>query len=78
MARRKRKMQGKGPVLDWIKKAARSAHNFIKDNRLISRGATALAPIAGPYSSVLNRVGTVAGTAWLWNEETKTWKTKEK
>jgi hypothetical protein len=59
--RRPRKQAGTGPVWDWIKKAARNTHNFVKDNRLISRGASALAPLAGPYSGTITRIGTTAG-----------------
>lgn len=53
-------MKGKGPVLDWIKKAARDVHSFIKDNRLISRGASALAPLTGSYSGAVGNVGRAA------------------
>lgn len=59
--RRQRGQKGEGPVLDWLKRTARKAHDFIKDNRLISRGATALAPIVpGPYSSTIANVGRTA------------------
>ena len=51
----KRKHQGKG-----IKEVLGKIHNFIKGNKLISRGASALAPLAGPYSGAVSRVGSVA------------------
>ena len=60
--RGKKRQKGEGPVLDWIKKAARSIHTFVKDNKLISRGASTLAPFAGPYAGTVSRVGTVANT----------------
>lgn len=53
---RKRRRQGKG-----IKDVLKKIHNFVKSNRLISRGAAAIAPLAGPYSGVVSRVGTAAG-----------------
>lgn len=56
----RRKQQGEGPVWDWIKKAAKDVHGFVKNNKLISRGAAALAPIAGPYSGTVNRIGNTA------------------
>ena len=46
--------------MDWIKKTAKNVHNFIKDNKLINKGAATLAPLAGPYSGTINRVGNVA------------------
>ena len=55
--RPRRKQAGKGPVLDFFKKA----HNWIKANKLISRGANTLAPIAGPYSGTVSNIGRVAG-----------------
>lgn len=60
MPRRRRRQQGESPVWDWIKKAAKNFHGFVKDNKLISRGAASLAPIAGPYSGTVNRIGNVA------------------
>jgi hypothetical protein len=60
--RRARKQAGKGPVWDWIKKAAKQTHDFVKDNRLISRGAATISPFAGPYAGTINRVGNVAAT----------------
>ncbi len=78
MARRKRKMKGKGPVLDWIKKAARNVHNFVKDNRLISRGATALAPLAGPYSGTVSRCWKNCCSIWAMAEEEKRGRPKKK
>ena len=58
--RRQRGQKGEGPVWDWIKKTSRKAHDFIKDNKLISRGATALAPALGPYSGTAANVGRIA------------------
>ena len=60
--RRKTKQRGKGPVLDWIKKAARNVHDFVKDKKLISRGAAAIAPYAGSYGNIVRGVGTAAGS----------------
>lgn len=59
---RRRRMRGRG-VMDFLKKA----HNFVKANQLISKGATALAPIVasrlGPTASgILSKVGSVAGS----------------
>jgi hypothetical protein len=59
--RRARKQAGKGPVWDWIKKAAKQTHDFVKDNRLISRGAATISPFVGPYAGTINRIGTTAG-----------------
>lgn len=58
----KRKQQGEGPIWDAIKRGARSIHDFVKSNRLISRGAASLAPIAGPYSGAISKAGNVAAT----------------
>lgn len=52
----KRKHQGKG-----LKEVLGKIHNFIKGNKLISRGASALAPILpGTYGSVVRGVGSAA------------------
>ena len=57
--RRPRKnMQGDG--LSDIWKGLKKAHNWIKKNKIISRGASALAPIAGRFSSGVSRVGDLA------------------
>lgn len=53
---RKRRRNGKG-----IKDVLNKIHNFVKSNKLISRGASALAPIAGPYANVVRNVGVAAG-----------------
>ncbi len=63
MPRRRRRQKGEGPVWNLIKKAARKTHDFIKDNKLISRGANALAPIAGPYSGAVGNVGRIAAVS---------------
>lgn len=78
MPKRRRKQKGKGPVLDWIKKTARNVHNFVKDNRLISRGASALAPLAGPYSGTISRVGTVADKLGYGNRRRKRGRPRKK
>ena len=54
---RKRRRNGKG-----IKEVLGKIHNFIKSNRLISRGATALAPLAGSYGNIVKGVGTAASS----------------
>jgi hypothetical protein len=61
--KRTRKQRGKGPVGDWIKKAAKDVHSFVKDKKLISRGLSALASSGlTPYSSGLSRASSVAST----------------
>lgn len=60
--KRKTRHKGRGPAWDWIKKAARTVHDFVKDKKLISRGAAAIAPSAGPYAGAISKAGTVAGT----------------
>ena len=55
--RPRRKQNGTGPIKDFFVKA----HNWIKANKLISRGANTLAPIAGPYSGTVSNIGRVAG-----------------
>ena len=48
---------GRGAGLgDWLKKA----FNYVKEHKLISRGATMLAPRAGSYAPVVSTVGRVA------------------
>lgn len=63
---RRRRHRGRG-LMDFLNKA----HNFVKSNQLISRGASALAPLAasrlGKYggiaSNVLGHVANAAGAA---------------
>ena len=45
----------------WLKRA----FNFVKDHKLISRGATMLAPRAGAYSPIVSTVGKIAGVLGL-------------
>ncbi len=59
--RKRRKQQGKGPAWDWIKKAAKDVHGFVKDKKLISKGLNALASSGiTPYSAGFSRAATVA------------------
>lgn len=58
---RRRRHRGRG-VMDFLNKA----HNFVKSNQLISKGAAALAPLVasrlGPNAAAaLGKVGDVAG-----------------
>ena len=57
--RPRRKQAGNGKVGDFFRKA----HDFVKSNRLISRAATALSPIAGPYSNAVGNFGRIAHIA---------------
>ena len=50
---RKRRRNGKG-----IKEVLGKIHNFVKNNRLISRGAAALAPLG----NIVKGVGTAASS----------------
>ena len=50
---KRRRMKGKGPLLDKIK-------GFLKKHRVISRAAGALAPLAGSYAPVVSGVGEFA------------------
>lgn len=61
LGRRRHRMRGRG-VMDFLNKA----HNFVKSNQLISKGAAALAPLVasrlGPNAAAaLGKVGDVAG-----------------
>ncbi len=53
MPKRRKRMNGQGPILDKIK-------GFLKKHRIISRAAGALAPLAGAYSPVVSGVGEFA------------------
>lgn len=58
---RRRRLRGRG-LMDFLKKGAQ----FVKDNQLISKGASLLAPhVTNRFGSnagnILNKVGTVAG-----------------
>lgn len=60
---RRRKQKGEGPAWDWIKKSAKTVHDFVKDKKLISKGLNALASSGiTPYSAGLARASTVAST----------------
>jgi len=62
LARMHRRQAGRGKVWNWIKKAAGTVGRFIKDNKLISKGAAFLAPkIGGPLGQVIGQAGTAAG-----------------
>jgi hypothetical protein len=76
----RRTMKGKGPVGDWFKKAVRTVHDFVKDKQLISKGLSAVAPLAGPYSSHLNTASSVAKTLGYGkkSKKSKTRKTKRR
>lgn len=76
--RRQRGQKGEGPVLDWLKRTARKAHDFIKDNRLISRGATALAPALGPYSGTVGNIGRIAAVAGYGKKKRRGGRRKKK
>ena len=53
--------KGEGPVWDAIKKGFSSINEFAKKNKLISRGAAALAPFAGSDAPTVSRIGAAAG-----------------
>jgi len=78
MPRRRRRQKGEGPIWDAIKKGARSLHNFVKDNRLISRGATALAPALGPYSGTVGNIGRIAAVAGYGKKKRRGGRRKKK
>ena len=70
--RKHRRQQGKGPALDWLKKTARTIHDYVKDKKLISRGLTGLSHIASPYSSHLATASKVASTLGYGKRHSKT------
>jgi len=61
--RGRRKQHGKGPVLDWIKRNAGKVHDFVKNNKLISKGLAAVTPFAGSFAPLAS--GASAGAAAL-------------
>jgi len=52
----RRRMAGRG-ILDWLKKA----HDFIKNNKVISRVGSALGAVGVPYASGVSRVASTLG-----------------
>ena len=60
MPRRKRRMKGEGPAWDWIKDKFGKLNSALKSGKYISRGAAALAPLAGSYSGAIGNIGKVA------------------
>ena len=77
--KRTRKQRGKGPVGDWIKKAAKDVHSYVKDKRLISRGLNALASSGlTPYSSGLSRASSVASTLGYGKSKTHKRRTRKR
>ena len=74
----KRKQQGEGPIWDWIKDKAVKGYNYVRDNRLISRGADAIAPLVPlPYQGTVSKIGKAARLAGL-GEKKKRRKRKTK
>lgn len=66
LARMSRRQVGRGKVWNWIKRAAGTVGRFIKDNKLISKGAAFLAPkIGGPLGQAIGQAGTAAGSMGL-------------
>jgi hypothetical protein len=66
LARMSRRQAGRGRVWNWIKRAAGTVGRFIKDNKLISKGAAFLAPkIGGPIGAAIGQAGTAAGSMGL-------------
>ena len=66
LARLQRRQRGRGRVWSWIKRAAGTVGRFIKDNKLISKGAAFLAPkIGGPIGTAISQAGTAAGSMGL-------------
>ena len=66
LARMGRRQAGRGKIWSWIKRAAGSVGRFIKDNKLISKGAAFLAPkIGGQLGAALGSAGTAAGAMGL-------------
>lgn len=55
--RRRHHMHGSGKVMDFLKKA----YNYVKNNKLVSRGLSQLAPHAGAYAPLVSGIGSVAG-----------------
>lgn len=53
---RRNRMHG-GGVWDWIK----SAHNFIKSNKVISRVGSALGSVGVPYAGTIGKVAGLVG-----------------
>jgi hypothetical protein len=55
-------MYGEGFVdgLKSVLNGVKRAHDYVKENKLISRGASVLAPLAGPYSGHVQNVGAIA------------------
>jgi hypothetical protein len=56
--RRKRRPQGGKGLVDVLKKI----HNFVKEKKLISRGAAAFAPLAGRYGAPITAIGNAASS----------------
>ena len=66
LARMARRQAGRGKVWNWLKKAAGTVGRFIKDNKLLSKGAAFLAPkIGGPIGAAIGQAGTAAGSMGL-------------
>jgi hypothetical protein len=66
LARMQRRQRGRGRVWNWIRKAAGTVGKFIKDNKLISKGAAFLAPkLGGQLGAALGTAGTAAGAMGL-------------
>ena len=63
MPRRKRRMKGEVPAWDWIKDKFGKLNSALKSGKYISRGAAALAPLAGSYSGAIGNIGKVAALA---------------
>ena len=75
----RRKQHGEGPVWDWIKKNAGKAHDFVKSNKLISRGASALAPLVpAAYSGTVSNIGNVASKLGYGKRQRKRGRPKKK
>jgi len=56
----RRKMRGKG-LGDWLKKAWK----WVKDNKILSRAASAIAPMAGEFAPGFKAAGTALGAVGL-------------
>jgi hypothetical protein len=63
--KRRYRAKGDGRVGDWIKDKARKVGKFLKDNRVLSKGLLAVAPLTGSFAPALVASSGIANAVGL-------------